>query len=87
MTRQSSLPMSRFLLALCLFLFAATALANSAVAGGDPAGNGVKPGKAATVSAQDNDAAVSGAAPAAPARSAPRTASPRWHSLLPGMIR
>ena len=75
--------MSRFLLALYLFAFAAAAMANNTAA------NGVKPGKATAVSStQDSDAAATGHPAAAPARSStPRTVSPRWHSLLPGMIR
>lgn len=81
--------MSRFFLALCLFLCAATAMAGDQVAADDNAANGVKPGKlSATSTAQDDDA-TAGAHPAAhPASSGTTHAvTPRWHRLLPGMIR
>jgi hypothetical protein len=81
--------MPRSLFAICLFLSAATAMAGTPVAGDDGAENSVKPGKAAsTVSAPDGDATVGGRRTATPARSStPHAVTPRWHSLLPGMIR
>ena len=81
--------MSRFPIALCLFLFAATAMAGAPVAGDDNADNSVKPGKASTTSSTpDGDATVGGHPVTTPARRSPSHAvTPRWHSLLPGMIR
>lgn len=83
--------MSRFLLALSLFLCTAAALAGStSTASCSAADSGAKPAKSTTVvSAQDCDAITPTSQPAAaPARSStPRTSLPRWHSLLPGMIR
>lgn len=81
--------MSRFLTALCLFLFAATAVAGTPVAGDDPADNSVKPVKVATTSSTpDGDATVGGHPVTTPAHSSsPHAVTPRWHSLLPGMIR
>ena len=78
--------MPRSLFALCLFLFAASAMAGTPVAGDD---NSVKPGKASATSAtSDGDATVGGRPAATPARSSTTHAvTPRWHSLLPGMIR
>lgn len=82
--------MSRFLLALSLSLFAAAAMAGTTTAVTCTAADGSgKPAKPTTVSnTQDCDAAATSQPSAAPVRStAPRTALPRWHSLLPGMIR
>ncbi|MFA6985423.1 MAG: hypothetical protein WC213_04390 [Arenimonas sp.] len=82
--------MSRFLLALSLSLFAAASVAGTTTAVTCAAvDGGGKPAKPTTVSSsQDCDAAATSQPSAAPARStAPRTALPRWHSLLPGMIR
>ena len=86
--------MSRFLLALCLSLCAVAAFAKA------PAGNEECPGAAAKAektgavngtinSAPDGDAATPNHAPIVPlhSSSAPHMTSPRWHSLLPGMIR
>jgi hypothetical protein len=82
--------MTRLLLATCLLLCASTALAKSPVSGADPVDGSAKPGK--TVSATVDADATAPAHPAivAPARTAPmptRGGAPRWHSLLPGMIR
>ena len=83
MTRHETADLSRQLLALSLFAFAAIALADEPTAADDapPA----KPGKTAAPATSD---AETPAVPVAPARgSLPRPALPRWHSLLPGMIR
>ena len=77
--------MSRLPLALILFAFAAVALANEPSATDDTPS--AKPGKAASPAAGDPEAPAIPAT-TAPARSGtPRPALPRWHSLLPGMIR
>jgi hypothetical protein len=89
-TEKASAAMTRLLLATCLLLFASTAFAKSPASTQDPADGSAKPGKVASTT-QDPDAA----APAHPAvppavRAAPlptRGGAPRWHSLLPGMIR
>lgn len=86
--------MSRFLLALCLSLCAVAALAKA------PAGNEDCPGAAAKAEktgilngaasgAAEADAVTPTHTPIAPVHSSatPRLTSPRWHSLLPGMIR
>jgi len=81
----TSLTMSRPLLALCLFLFAASALAIEPAAPDDDA-VATKPGKSTEVTTTpDPDAPVTHPV-ATPARTATRH-PPRWHSLLPGMIR
>jgi hypothetical protein len=81
--------MSRILITTCLILFASSALAKSPAAATDPADGSAKPGK--VVSAAGDGDAPSPVHPAVvPARSAPlptRGGAPRWHSLLPGMIR
>ncbi len=78
--------MSRLLLALSLFAFAAIALANEPTATDDTPS--AKPGKAVSPAASDPEAPAAPAATPAPARSStPRPALPRWNSLLPGMIR
>jgi hypothetical protein len=82
--------MSRYLLALCLSLFAAAALAGTPVASEDNPDAAVKPGKASVAggSTQDSDATASDHPAATPAHaSTAHAVSPRWHSLLPGMIR
>lgn len=81
--------MSRFLLASCLCLFASIAIAGTPVAIDDAVLGSPKPGKAGTVATAQESDSVPGVHPAAtPARiPAPRGVSPRWHSLLPGMIR
>jgi hypothetical protein len=85
--------MKRFLLATCLLLFASTALAKSPAATDDPADGSAKPGKAASAgSGSDTDGATPGHPIATPSRSGTtplptRGGAPRWHSLLPGMIR
>jgi hypothetical protein len=84
-----STPMSRFLFALSLFLFAATAMAGTPVVGDETADNSAKQGKATTTSSTpDGDATVGGHPVTTPARtSTSHAVTPRWHSLLPGMIR
>lgn len=83
--------MTRILLALCVYSFAATAMAAGSAANCTCPDINVKTAKATTVSnPQDCDPTVTtqAPAPAAPVRStAPRVGLPRWHSLLPGMIR
>jgi hypothetical protein len=75
--------MSRFLPVLFLFLVSAAASANQAPASDEPA---TKPGKASVVAtSQDSEAAPSVHVATPNHGSAQRT--PRWHSLLPGMIR
>ena len=78
--------MSRPLLALCLSLFAASALAIEPAAPDDDAVAG-KPGKStqATATPEAADAPVTHPV-TAPVR-APARQPRRWHSLLPGMIR
>lgn len=78
--------MPRLLLAISLSLFASIALA-----GGAPAPDGQpdatsKTGKAVTVVATQDSEAGTPHPVAAPTR-APVSHAPRWHSLLPGMIR
>ena len=87
--------MTRFLLASCLMLFASAAFAKSPASTDDPADGSAKPGKAATSTNHGTYGSGDPATPvvptAPPARSsAPlptRGGAPRWHSLLPGMIR
>ena len=86
--------MKRFLLATCLLLLASTALAKSPAATDDPADGSAKPGKAASAgSGTDTDSASPGHPVTPPARGGGATTlptrggAPRWHSLLPGMIR
>ena len=76
--------MSRFLPVLCLLLVATTASAGEMASSDEPA---AKPGKTTAATAGQEADATPGVHPAAaPAHTAtPRT--PRWHSLLPGMIR
>ncbi len=83
MTRHETAEMSRLLLALSLFAFATIALANEPTATDDTPS--AKPGKPAA--ATDPEAPAIPATPAPARSSTPRPALPRWHSLLPGMIR
>ena len=88
MTCDETDDMPRLLLALSLFAFAAIALAGETPATEDT--TEAKPGKpAATAPAADNDTPAPAHVSPAPSRSssATRPAVPRWHSLLPGMIR
>ena len=81
--------MTRLLLATCLLLCASTAFAKSPVNGADPADGSAKPGKVVNAT-QDTDPVLPVHPVAPPARTAPlptRGGAPRWHSLLPGMIR
>ena len=84
--------MKRLLLATCLLLCASSAFAKSPASTDDPGVGSAKPGKAASAaSVVDTDAVAHPVAP--PARSSSATplptrgGAPRWHSLLPGMIR
>ena len=82
--------MTRLLLATCLLLFASTAFAKSPATTADPADGSAKPGKVSTVAQDGETVAPAHPAVAPPARVAPlptRGGAPRWHSLLPGMIR
>ena len=85
MTRHETADMSRLLLALSLFAFAAIAHANQPTATDETPS--AKPGKAASSAANDSDAPATPVTPAPARSSTPRSALPRWHSLLPGMIR
>lgn len=88
MTLHVSPAMLRPFLALCLLALATSSLANTVAVTGDPAVDNNKQGKSTTTGNQDSDASVTGPAAVAPTRaSTPRTTSPRWHSMLPGMIR
>ena len=88
---RASAAMTRFLLASCLLLFASTAFAKSPASTDDPADGSAKPGKAATSTNQYGDPATPAVPTTPPARSSTplptRGGAPRWHSLLPGMIR
>lgn len=82
--------MSRSLLAVCLLLFAGASLAGDLTAGDDSVGSGAKPGKTVLPSnTPDGDTTTGGHATSTPARGngTVHTVMPRWHSLLPGMIR
>ena len=83
--------MTRLLLATCLLLCASTAFAKSPATTADPADGSAKPGKPAAAAVSDDPSAPAHPAVVAPARAgAPlptRGGAPRWHSLLPGMIR
>ena len=88
MTSDETDDMPRLLLALSLFAFNAIALARETPATDDT--TDAKPGKpAVTAPATDTDTPPPTHASPAPIRSgaATRPAVPRWHSLLPGMIR
>lgn len=85
MTRHETADMSRLLLALSLFAFAAIALANEPTATDDTPS--AKPGKMASPATSDSETAAVPSTPAPARSSTPRPALPRWHSLLPGMIR
>ena len=81
--------MTRLLLATCLMLFASAAFAKSPANTTDPADGSAKPGTAVASTADTDPNAPHPVVPP-PARSAPlptRGGAPRWHSLLPGMIR
>ena len=94
--------MSRVLLALCLSFIATTAFANPTVCSEDPvspnakidkpsaatpvpAGNAATSHPIASTNTSTNTSASTGAGAAHATR--PRIISPRWQSLLPGMIR
>ncbi len=78
--------MHRLLLILCLVLFASAAIAGTPTVGDDTADATAKSGKTQSpAAAPDTDPAQSHPV-IAPARAA-TPHLPRWHSLLPGMIR
>jgi hypothetical protein len=82
----SSAPMPRFLLAISLSLFASAALAGEVPAADGQPDATTKTGKvAAVVATQDGEASTPH--PAAPPARTATPHVPRWHSLLPGMIR
>jgi len=84
--------MTRLLLATCLLLCASTAFAKSPASTQDPADGSAKPGKVVSAG-QDSDPVAPAHPVSPPARSGAvvplptRGGAPRWHSLLPGMIR
>ncbi|MBP6596416.1 MAG: hypothetical protein KA196_02770 [Arenimonas sp.] len=81
--------MTRLLLALCLALPASAALANDAPPAAVDAPACIKPDTKPGKSADSADGAGS-AQPGTPAPVRPRSGgrgTPRWHSMLPGMIR
>jgi hypothetical protein len=78
--------MPRYLLAISLSLFASAVLAGEPPAADGQPDASAKTGKTSTVVAtQDSEAGTPHPA-AVPARAA-ASHLPRWHSLLPGMIR
>ena len=87
--------MKRHLLATLLLLCASSAFAKSPASSDDPAVGSAKPGKAAASATATtySDPVVPQVPVAPPARAAggaplpTRGGAPRWHSLLPGMIR
>ena len=89
MTLPETEPMSRSLLALSLYAFAAIAMAGTPGTSDEASGKPAKP--AATTAAAESDAtpATTTAPAAVPSRtgSTLRTSAKRWHSMLPGMIR
>jgi hypothetical protein len=87
MTPAETDPMSRSLLALSLYAFAAIALAGPPPAS-DDTGKPAKPA-APTATVSDSDSAPAAAPVQAPNRtgSPSRSSAKRWHSMLPGMIR
>ena len=85
MTRAETADMSRLLLALSLFAFAALALANEPVNCDAP--TAAKPSKANVAPSAENDTPTAQGGTLTPARAGTRPALPRWQSLLPGMIR
>lgn len=79
--------MPRFLLAISLCLFASAVLAGGSPEAVGQAGATTKTGKIATVVAsQDAESGTPHPVPV-PVRSTTTPHLPRWHSLLPGMIR
>ena len=83
----SSAPMPRFLLAMCLSLLASAALARQPPStDGQPYAT-AKAGKVTTVVATQDTESGTAHPPPVPARSPGTPHLPRWHSLLPGMIR
>ena len=82
--------MNRLLLATCLLLLASSAFAKSPVSSDDPADGSAKPGKAGPTATTDGDPTQPVHPAVAPVRTGVvpvRGGAPRWHSLLPGMIR
>jgi hypothetical protein len=84
--------MTRLLLATCQLLFASSAFAKSpAQPATDAADGSAKPGKVVSPNNDADPNAPQHPAVVPPARAAAplptRGGAPRWHSLLPGMIR
>ncbi len=84
--------MSRALFAICLSLFATAALAGSPAINDDASATCPKTDKTNMAgNAPDSDgtlgARASGSTGGAHGRGSVKAASPRWHSLLPGMFR
>ena len=86
MTHAETEPMSRPLLALCLYAFASIALAGTPVGTDEVSGKHAKPAAAGTGGTESDPAAATTPAPA-PSRAGPSRSPKRWHSMLPGMIR
>ena len=89
MTHPETEPMSRSLLALCLYAFAAIAMAGTPGASDEASGKPAKPAAAPVAAESDATPATTPAPATVPSRtgSTPRTSAKRWHSMLPGMIR
>ena len=79
--------MPRFLLAASLTLFASAALAGQAPSADGQPDATAKTGKVSTVVATQDTESGSPHPAAVPVRSSNTPHLPRWHSLLPGMIR
>ena len=87
MTHAETEPMSRFLLALSLYAFAAIAIAGTPVTPDDASGKPAKPAPAATAPETDSTPASTPAPAPSRAGATSRSSAKRWHSMLPGMIR
>ena len=87
MTPAESDPMSRPLLALCLYAFAAMALAGTPGATDDNTGKPAKPAAPAAATSESDGTASATPAPAPSRAGSARSSAKRWHSMLPGMIR
>jgi hypothetical protein len=88
MTPAETEPMSRPLLALCLYAFAAMALAGTPVASDDASGKPAKPAAAPAAATGESDSTPAATPAPAPSRAgSSRPSAKRWHSMLPGMIR
>jgi hypothetical protein len=87
MTHAETEPMSRPLLALCLYAFAAIAIAGTPVGQDEAGGKPAKPATATASSAESDAAPAATPAPAPSRAGSPSRSAKRWHSMLPGMIR